>query len=399
MDAQPIDTRKVGEERIRRLQEDLTARGMAAMICMKPENSFYLSGFNPIIYSHPVVAILPAKGDPVILVHALRDDHAHDSAWVRDIRLYGAWGVKKTMGPDWLAALAAILGELGVADGSIGIEDDFLPLSRVRQFEGKFPDASFENASDVIRKARLIKEPYEVECARIAARLADEGMTAAISALAAGGDERAVSVAGMSAMNRLWTTEYPDIEVCDFGSLEGGVHNGLWCWCLSGKRVLINADNPKICKPKSGEIVVLFAWAVCNGIHAENERTVAIGALNDERRSAYETILEVRERTQELMKPGTAVKDLYLAVKEEYARLGYAPYTPGRIGHGMGLGAHEEPSLEAKCDIILEPNIILTFEPNLKIPEWGGIQHSDTVLITEDGCEFLTRTENGYIQV
>jgi Xaa-Pro dipeptidase len=65
----------------------------------------------------------------------------------------------------------------------------------------------------------------------------------------------------------------------------------------------------------------------------------------------------------------------------------------------MGLGAHEEPSMEAKSDLVLQPNMVLTFEPNLRIPPWGGLQHSDTVLITESGHEFLTKTENGFIQV
>src|SRR4051812_23794675 len=100
---------QAGNRRIEQVQSHLRERGVSALISMKPENSFYLSGFNPILYSHPVIAILPAKGDPVILVHALRDDHARASAWTQNIRLYGAWSTKKTMGPNWLAALKQIV--------------------------------------------------------------------------------------------------------------------------------------------------------------------------------------------------------------------------------------------------------------------------------------------------
>jgi len=98
----------VGTERIARLREGMRARGIDVLVCLKPQSSFYLSGFNPIIYSHPVVAVLPMRGDPVLLVHALRDDHARQSAWVHDVRLFGAWSTKRTMGPDWLAALRAL---------------------------------------------------------------------------------------------------------------------------------------------------------------------------------------------------------------------------------------------------------------------------------------------------
>lgn len=387
-----------GEARIAKLQQALQSKGIDAMICMKPENSFYLSGFNPIIYSHPVVAILPARGAPAVLVHALRDDHARASAWVPDIRLYGAWSTKKTMGPNWLAALGEILGERGVRDGVLGVEEDFLSIARMKQFQGAFPKARFADVSHMIEHARYVKEPAEIANARIAARLADRGMEAAIAALRAGGSEREISVAAMAAMNRMWVTDFPDIEVCDFGSLEGGVHNGLWCWTMAGDRVAINTDNPTPRKPKPGEIVMILIWAVCNGMHAENERSVAVGPLDAEKQRAFDAILTIRARVQDMMRPGAACKDLFLAAKKHYIELGYEKNVPGRIGHGIGIGAHEHLSIDANSDIILEPGMIMSFEPNLRVPPWGGLQHSDTVLITEHGFEFLTTTERGFLQ-
>src|SRR5262245_31581283 len=159
---------KPGATRIARLQQHLKEHGIDAMISMKPENSFYLSGFNPIIYSHPVVAILPAEGPPAVLVHALRDDHARASAWVDDIRLYGAWSTKKTMGPNWIAALGEILDERGVREGVLGIEEDFLPMTRVKQFQAAFPKARFADGSPMIEHARYLKDPAEIAAARIA---------------------------------------------------------------------------------------------------------------------------------------------------------------------------------------------------------------------------------------
>src|SRR5215212_4212069 len=148
-------------------------QGIDSLICMKPQNSFYLSGFNPILYSHPVVAILPLEGEPVLLVHALRDDHAQVSAWVRDIRLHGAWGTKKTMGQDWLAALGSILEERGVVHGTLGIEADFLPIATMQQLEQRLPSAHFQDASRLIVQARSIKEPSEIQEMRAAAQISD----------------------------------------------------------------------------------------------------------------------------------------------------------------------------------------------------------------------------------
>jgi Xaa-Pro dipeptidase len=389
----------MGEGRIARLRRMMNDHGLDALICFKPENSFYLSGFNPIIYSHPVVAILPRVGEPTILVHALRDDHARSSAWVKNIRLYGAWSTKVTMGPNWIEALATILGELGLADKTLGVEEDFVSVRRLAEVRRAAPQARFADASDLLFEARLIKEPGEIALARIAADLADTGMAVAIDALGQGGSEREVAVVASAAMNRRWLDAYPDIEVCDFGSLEGGVVNGLWCWCLTGDRVLINCDVPTVRKPAKGEIAVVFIWTNANGIHAENERSVAIGPLPDERKRAYDAILEIRAETRPYLKAGVPIAELFGKAKAAYERLGYGRNIPGRIGHGIGLGAHEHLSLDGRSESVLAPGMMLTFEPNLRLPEWGGLQHSDTVVITDGEPDFLTRTRNDFIQV
>jgi Xaa-Pro dipeptidase len=388
-----------GEERIARLRRAMSEHGLDALLCFKPENSFYLSGFNPIIYSHPVVAILPLEGEPAILAHALRDDHARASAWVKDIRLYGSWSTKVTMGPNWLEALGTILRELGLSERTIGVEEDFLSIRRMAEVRSAAPAATFADCSELLLETRNIKDPGEIALARIAASLADSGMDAAIAALGAGGSERDVAVEAMAAMNRRWLSDHPEVEVCDFGSLEGGVQNGLWCWCLTGDRVLINCDNPTLRRPAPGEIAVVFIWTNADGVHAENERAVAIGPLPDGRQRAYDAILGIREETKPFLKAGVPVAELFAKAKDGYERRGYARNLPGRIGHGIGLGAHEHLSLDGRSGTVLAPGMMLTFEPNLRLPEWGGIQHSDTVVITEGEPEFLTRTPNGYLQV
>ncbi|AOO79114.1 M24 family metallopeptidase [Bosea vaviloviae] len=374
-----------------RLRQRMRAAGLDVILAFKPESSFYLTGFNPIIYSHPVIAILPAQGKPSMLIHALRDDHARASTFIEDIRLYGAWSTKVTMGPNWLDALKTMLEEAGLAKAVIGVEEDFLPVTRARQLAELLPDASFRDASEMIMTTRLVKDADEIANARDAARIADTGMIAAVEAVRQGGSERDVSLAAMAAMNRFWADNFPDKEVCDFGSLEGGAQNGLWAWALAGDRMFMNCDNPTNRKPEAGEAISILIWTIVNGIHAENERTVAVGALNDERRRALDSIIEIRNEVATLLKPGTPISALFDATKAGLEARGYGKYLPGRIGHGIGLGAHEHPSLDAKTDILLEPGMILTLEPNLRIPGIAATQLSDTVLITEGGCEFLTR--------
>ncbi|WP_435169347.1 M24 family metallopeptidase [Falsirhodobacter sp. 1013] len=386
--------------RISRLKSLMAARGIDALVTFKPEHSFYLSGFNPIIFSHPVIAILPAEGEPVILVHALRDDHGRSESWVKDIRLYGAWSTKVTMGPNWQDALRAILAEKGLDASVLGVEEDYLPVTRHRLLTELLPKAKLVDSSAVFDRARLVKDADEIANVRVAAALADIGMDAAQDALAQGGSEREIATSSMAAMNGHWALHLPDHEVADFGSLEGGAQNGLWTWALAGDRMFRNCDNPTQRKPQRGEAVAVFIWAIANGVHAENERTFAYGPLPDANRRAIDTILKIREDIAPAMRPGAPLAELFHITKRGLEDAGYAANIPGRIGHTIGLGAHEHTSLDGKTDVILEPGMLFTLEPNLRVPDRGvATQISDTILITETGHEFLTQSRGGYIEV
>ena len=387
--------------RIARLKAAMAKKGIDALVSFKPEHTFYMSGFNPVLYSHPVVMILPADGAPTLLVHALRDAHGRDEGFVDDTRAYGVWSTTKTMGPTWPEALKKILAEKGLDAATIGMEADSTPVTRWNQVQSLVPGATFEDSSKLIDRCRLIKDADEIEMARVAADLADRGMDAAIAKLAEGGTEREAHTASLLAMNEHWTHALPDsIEVADFGGLEGGMVNGLATWVLSGDRMFRNCDNSIARKPEQGETCAIFIWAVANGIHAENERTVAFGAVPDKRRRAIETILGIREAITPVMKPGTPLAELYNITKRGLIENGYEANIPGRIGHTIGIGAHEHFSLDGKTDVVLEPGMLFTLEPNLRVPDQGvATQISDTILITEDGHEFLTKSRGGYIEV
>ena len=387
--------------RIGRLKAAMAEQGIDALVSFKPEHTFYMSGFNPILYSHPVVMILPADGAPTLLVHALRDAHGRDEGFVEDTRAYGVWSTTKTMGPTWPEALQKILAEKGLSDATLGLEADSTPIARWQQVQEMVPGATLADSSKLIDRCRLIKDADEIAMARVAADLADRGMDAAIAALAAGGTERDAHTASQSAMNAHWTNHLPDsIEVADFGGLEGGMVNGLATWVLSGARMFRNCDNSIARKPLPGEACAIFIWAVANGIHAENERTIAIGPLPDRHRRAIDTILEIRERIAPVMKPGTPMAEMFDITRRGLIEKGYDANIPGRIGHTIGIGAHEHFSLDGKTDVILEPGMLFTLEPNLRVPDQGvSTQFSDTILITETGHEFLTKSRGGYIEV
>lgn len=385
--------------RIDRLKAIMAKHDCDAIVSFKPENSFYLTGFNPIIYSQPVIAIITPDHEPIMLVHALRDEHSRGSSWLSDIRLFGVWSSKITQGATWLDALAGVVSDLGCSAKKIGIEENFVSIERMGQLRQALPDAQFKDAGRLIERCRLIKDADEIGNARIAGKLSDIGMDAAFETLRAGGNEREICVSAMHAMNLHWSASFPDVEVCDFGSLEGGIQNNLSFWALSGERTFYNCDNPSTRRPKRGDAVTLLSWTIANGIHAENERTVAVGPLPTAYRKAMDDILEIRAQVDPLLTPGVPFRDIYNASKSGLEARGYGAYIPGRIGHSIGLGAHEQFSIDAKSEEVLEPNMLITFEPHIQIYGELQTQISDTVLITAEDHEYLTLSHPGYLEI
>ncbi|WP_413099323.1 M24 family metallopeptidase [Streptomyces sp. Inha503] len=391
------DTRTV-RARWARVQNNLRADGVDAMVVVKPQNTFYLSGYTPMIYSHPVLVVLPAEGEPVFILHALRAHSSRTVSRISDIRPYGRWA--KEIGPDhWWQVLAEVMAERGLGDARIGIEGEFLPVNYQRTLEHTLPEAVFTDSGQALMRARYVKDAAELESLRVACEIADAGMDAALAAVAARRSEVEVSSAAMRTMQEVWSGRHPDRLAMDFGNLEGGVFNALWAYSLVGDRVPMNSAPPTSRRPVDGEIQWTVIWTAIDGMHAENERSVAVGPLPAERQRAFEALLAIREEVQPYLRPGLTCAEVYEAARESYLRHGYGDYLPGRVGHGLGLGPHEQPSLGPQDDLVLEPGMTLTFEPNLRIPSFGGLQHSDSLVITEDGHELLTHTRRDLIQV
>lgn len=191
--------------------------------------------------------------------------------------------------------------------------------------------------------------------------------------------------------------KFPESEVCGFGTSEGGMIDSLHVWCLSNGHIAYGCDCPKNYYPIRGDLSLPMAWAKTNGYHAENERTIIVGEIDNYKKKAYEGMLKAREGIFEILKPGISFEALYDKALTVYSDYGFGNILPGRVGHGIGCSAHEFPSLEKGNKLIVQSGMVITVEPGLMDKSWGGVRHSDTVLITEDGFERMTKLDMGEI--
>jgi len=385
--------------RIERLRQVMGEQGLSVAIVAKPENVYYFSRFNPILNSHPVFVIIPSSGDPVLLVHSLRCSHATEEGALSNVKLYGKCGDRVSVAMDPVEAIRELSSQCVKKGMAIGLELSYLSAGMHKKILAALGDPSVADLSGAIDKLKVVKDDSEISLIRKSSVLADRAMEVMIDRLRHGASEAEASTEGQYAMRMLWQQRFSEHEVSGFGSSEGGIIDALNCWCLCGSRIAYGCDCPTAYVPKPGDLVLPMVWAKLDGYHAESERTLFVGSMDSFKTNVYSTVLKARERILEMIRPDVPLADLYLAGAKIMEENGLGTLLPGRMGHGIGLSAHEFPSIQKENEMKLRPGMIFTVEPGVMSERWGGVRHSDTVLVTETGCETLTKTDRGLLEI
>ncbi|MCI8510401.1 MAG: aminopeptidase P family protein [Lachnospiraceae bacterium] len=383
------------KERIAKMRASIQKKGVDIAILMRPENVFYFSNFNPIIISHVPYFII-TQDDAFLLVHCIRHDHAVNEGAVDKVLCYGKWGATKAVAMDAMDAMREILGDKAVC---VGVEGDYASMNFLERLKTKLSVKSYVDIAQDAIDLRLIKDAHEIRMCRISGELVDLGVTRAIEALEAGESEARAATEGQYAMRLLWHEKYQQYEVSGFSNSETADIDTFVVWCMSNERLNYGCDCPTGYVPQPGDLTMPMSWARIGGYNVENERTVIVGHVNEERERAYSAMLRAREQIFKRLKPGAVFEDLYFAAMKEYEDAGFGSILPGRCGHGMGLSTHEFPSVTKGNKAELAPGMILTVEPGLMSAELGAVRNSDTVLITENGFEFLTHSKRDRIVI
>ena len=383
-----FDRKQLYKDKVAKMQRSMEHLGVDGIICFKPQNTFFLSGFNPVLYSHPVVVIVPREGDAVLLVHSLRARHSADEAAIDDIRLFGMWANQKPIANDAYTAIGIIADDLKLKGKVIGYEGDFISLSQYQKIQGITNAPKMVDVSDFLKRSRNIKDEYEINLLRLSSYLTNVGMDVALQNIRK--SEAEASISAEIAMRETWAKELSEFEISSFGNTEGGIVTALWCYSNSGYRVPYGCECPGNRIPLEGEVCLPVCWAAIDGYHSENERTVMIGKIPDNYEKAYDAMLAGRANVFEMMKAGVTASEVYDAGVAPYIEAGFKDFLPGRIGHGVGLSLHEFPSLAKDNNLLLEEGMCVTVEPGLVFAGWGSTRHSDTVVVRKDGIEILT---------
>ena len=244
---------------------------------------------------------------------------------------------------------------------------------RILKLKERFPGAEFKDVTPFIDAMRVIKSPEEIEVMRRNGRISAEAVKEAMLATRPGGFEYEVEAAAMHIVLKNGGTgaAYPPI-------VGSGPNTCILHYEKNERRV------------EDGDLVLMDFGGLLDYMCMDISRTwPASGKFTKEQREVYETVLEVQKACIEAYRPGVTNEDVQKHVSEVMKKKGLDPRGQrGGFGHYVGLCTHDVgPRAES-----LQEGMVFAIEPGLYYPEKNiGVRIEDTVLITKDGCEVLTK--------
>ena len=365
------------EGRLAVLRKLMSDKGLRAVLLTSMHNVAYYSGFLYCSFGRPYACIVTETGCTTISANI-----DLGQPWRRsygDNLIYTDW--KRD---NYWRAVSRVLPETDL----VGIEGDHLTLAARQKMESLNRNLQVEDISNDIMTLRMIKSAEEIALIKGGARIADIGGAAVRDAIQTGAREIDVAMAGRDAMELAIARDYPDSEIRD-----------TWVWFQSG----INTDgahNPVTTRQlESGDILSLNTFPMISGYYTALERTLFLEEVDPASLKIWQANVEAHELGLSLIKPGARCSDICAEINAHFAALDLLQYRTFGYGHSFGVLSHyygREAGLELREDIdtVLEPNMVVSMEPMLTIPEGqpgaGGYREHDILVLTENGSENIT---------
>lgn len=360
-------------EQLRLLMEE---KQLETIFVFNPDHQFYLSGFKAFTYSRPIILCFD-KVNSTYIIPGLEKSHAEHSAHVDNLLVYYEHPKASTSHEDYFDLFLKLLPKPGTG-AKIGVDLTSTPGHIYKLLR----DSKFEivDIGPSIEKMRYIKDQEEINWLIKAGELVNLAVSESIKAIEEGISEMEVDAAGNMALFAETALKYPEATLDLNVMTPSGVKRTNMPHVFSNTR-----------KIQSGDVIIHTRQVGLNGYRAELERTVVVGKPTEMQRKAFELAVEAQRRAIDYIKPGVKASEVDLIAREVFEKNGLGKYAIHRVGHGIGVSAHETPYLRFDNDeLIIEEGMVFSIEPGIYIPEVGGFRHSDTVVITADGCQLIT---------
>ena len=347
-------------ERLSALRAHLAEQGLAALLVAHLPNVRYLTGFS----GSSGLALVTADAAALVTDSRYRTQAGEECAGVAEV-------VVTASGP-----VEGILAEIAARalDGAIGFEEHVLTARDAARLTAGAPDGRFRRTVDLVERLRVVKSPEEVAAVREAGRVAAEALAAAVRDIQVGMSELDVAALLEGALRRAGSEAHPFPTIV-----------------ASGPRAALPHARTSARRVGAGEWLLLDFGAQLDGYCSDVTRTYVVGAPPDGRqREVYEVVRAAQAAAVAGLRAGMSGKDGDALARGPIAATGHGDAFGHGLGHGLGLEVHEAPRLSRVAEEPLPAGAVVTVEPGVYLPGWGGVRIEDDVALRDEGAELLT---------
>lgn len=352
--------------RIRRIESALAAEGLDAIYLSDLSNVRYLCGFTGSNGS-----LLVGPGAAWFLTDGRYRTQAPEEVSGAAIEVYSL--------PDQLeASLRQRVGDLGVH--RLGFEADHVSVALAERLGGYLPGIELVATKGVAEALRRVKEPDELDRIRQAAALADDGIAYILGRVRPGRTEAelAIELESHMRMQGAQAVSFPSIVA-------------------AAQRSALPHAHPSQRPVEAGGFLLFDLGCVYEGYCSDLTRTVVVGKADERHREIYALVAAAQEAALEVLAAGRTGAEVDGAARTVIADAGFADAFGHSLGHGVGLEIHEAPTLRSTSTDVLEPGHVVTVEPGVYLPGWGGVRIEDLTVVTQAGHESLSHAPKDLI--
>jgi Xaa-Pro aminopeptidase len=336
-------------DRLDRLRHEIQQQGWDAAWVTKAANRQYLSGFT----GSAGWVLVPAQGKPVLVT---------DGRYTQQARLEAGKCKVIITAKDPLAVMTNWFKSKKIK--KLAFEDDDVSVAAWKKVKSLNPKLRGTGIQSLIEQIRAVKDAEEVNNIKKAIKIAQKAFEEVAERIRPGISERGLAF---------------EMEKCMFkGGSEGLAFPTI---VASGPRSSLPHGQPTDRKLRSGDLVILDFGCTVKGYHSDLTRTVVVGKINQKQKELYKIVKKAQKISQKLIFSGQKCSDSDKKAREIFKEAKLEKYFVHSLGHGLGQDVHELPRLSGSSKDEFKTGMVVTCEPGIYLPGWGGVRIEDDLLV------------------
>lgn len=358
----------MSNERIARLQAELQAASLPALAVLPGPNMKYLTGVDFHLYERPIVAIFLSEGNPIMIVPEMERAKAETAAIHFGTFSYGEDPANQ------IDAFVAAMQSTSLAGNTLAVEPLRMRFHELELLRRALPGLKPVPGTEILRRLRSTKDSAEAEDMRQAVHIAETALESLLPRIRAGMSEREIAAELVIELLRGGS----DLDLPFQPIVASGPNSALPHATVTDREI-------------SGGDFLLIDWgARYAGYCSDLTRTFSVGEPSEEMQAIHAAVLSANQAGQDAAHVGAEAGAVDHAGRQQIEAAGYGDLFSHRIGHGLGLEAHEDPYLFPGSKTALEVGMTFTIEPGVYQRGRGGVRIEDNMLITPAGGESLS---------